>query len=774
MTASEILQESHVPGTDALFFLGCFSTRVTLYSQQVRALNLVDAILSDPELSAILSRHGRVAIIGGGAGGMTAAAAFAKSGRPLETIQIYERNPELLHLQLGCHDRYLHPLLYDWPRPGADRTDAELPLMTWKAGSAGSVALALREGFDSCRKYTSALRPVIPGKVTKIRPQEDGYEVQVDGKSMSEKPYDVVLLCIGFGYEVGVGIRDASDPRKRIRTTSYWDPFPICGPIKNPAPEHKIFISGNGDGGLADFVLSAFIYMSHEALCDFVMSHLNRHGTDAIKEVLLEIDRMAWQAPVGFELDIFREYDKRVRPLLLKNKLLVAEAARKLRPNVRIWFHTNERHLFKRGSAILNRLLFFLAIVADEEKQIHLYSNVKFDILPDEKIRIGDNEPFSVDYKFFRFGPDGRDNLEPFKEFSDKLSDVTKTPAEYPLTPKLNWAAFVRFAHPHYDLRRHTPPRGNYAPEIVSSITMVPGFKRFMWDEAQTYDGMERVLRSYDIAKISRDADRYGVDDDPFLMQVRLRAGEYLASVGRLPEGNEIYAHAKGKSDIVLERTQLENKHEIKTILAHQLYGHLDTHKAEIEAATAGFGKESLPVYKAKICSACRIIAAGFNKENRLQKRINYDIAEDLLNSMWTPVVLHASKSGPFVGCLYFLQRAKLCLRYAEIEWIHSGRIKHAEQALLFVNDGKRFLDETAALEGASVFSTYLLVCELMAKAYLWDASEPKLNELRRLVVKAVELLPRQVAMCHFTAQEMEKATGVRIGPRALLSDEGG
>jgi hypothetical protein len=45
-----VIREARVPST-SVFFLGCFASRVTLLSQQRRALNLVDAILA-PTLSA--------------------------------------------------------------------------------------------------------------------------------------------------------------------------------------------------------------------------------------------------------------------------------------------------------------------------------------------------------------------------------------------------------------------------------------------------------------------------------------------------------------------------------------------------------------------------------------------------------------------------------------------------------------------------------------------------------------------------------------------------
>lgn len=46
MTPQEIVDATLVPGTKRVFVLGSFEQRVTVYSQQVRALNLVDALLS--------------------------------------------------------------------------------------------------------------------------------------------------------------------------------------------------------------------------------------------------------------------------------------------------------------------------------------------------------------------------------------------------------------------------------------------------------------------------------------------------------------------------------------------------------------------------------------------------------------------------------------------------------------------------------------------------------------------------------------------------------
>src|SRR4051812_31616461 len=102
MTPAEVIAASIVPNTKSVFFLGCFEKRVTLFSQQVRALNLVDAILHQ----GLVRERGNVAIIGGGAAGLTAAAALAKVAPGLRAIDVYEQKEELLHFQHRS-DRYL-------------------------------------------------------------------------------------------------------------------------------------------------------------------------------------------------------------------------------------------------------------------------------------------------------------------------------------------------------------------------------------------------------------------------------------------------------------------------------------------------------------------------------------------------------------------------------------------------------------------------------------------------------------------------------------------
>ena len=62
MTPQELVEAALVTGTKRILVLGCFEQRVTVYSQQVRAFNLVDAILSQ---GLVRLNGGTVAIVGG-------------------------------------------------------------------------------------------------------------------------------------------------------------------------------------------------------------------------------------------------------------------------------------------------------------------------------------------------------------------------------------------------------------------------------------------------------------------------------------------------------------------------------------------------------------------------------------------------------------------------------------------------------------------------------------------------------------------------------------
>jgi NADPH-dependent 2,4-dienoyl-CoA reductase/sulfur reductase-like enzyme len=140
--AKQLVTDASIPGHCGWFGVGLReAARVTLYTQQVRALNLAWALKTVGEI-----RSGtRAVVVGGGAAGLTVAAALAH----LEAhVTVLEKEADVLPLQRNCYKRHLHPRIYDWPLPESKQASARLPLLTWRAGMARDVAFAIESGFE--------------------------------------------------------------------------------------------------------------------------------------------------------------------------------------------------------------------------------------------------------------------------------------------------------------------------------------------------------------------------------------------------------------------------------------------------------------------------------------------------------------------------------------------------------------------------------------------------------------------------------------------------
>ena len=184
--------------------LGSFARYVTIYSQQVRALNLVDALAKSGQLHS----GSDLVVIGGGVAGVTAAAAAAVKGA--RTVALFEKEESLMRLQASSSERFVHPHLYDWPEER--RSDsADLPIMNWTQNTADLVVTALLAQWQDLRSRLGsrietprtgcaklAVRPVAGGRV----------EVQADEDA--PRVVDLAILAIGFGVD------DTS------QTRSYW------------------------------------------------------------------------------------------------------------------------------------------------------------------------------------------------------------------------------------------------------------------------------------------------------------------------------------------------------------------------------------------------------------------------------------------------------------------------------------------------------------------------------------------------------------------------
>lgn len=432
MTPQEIVEAALVTGTKRVLVLGCFEQRVTVYSQQVRAFNLVDAILSQ---GLVRLNGGKVAIVGGGVAGMTAAVAFAKAAPNLARLDLFERRPSTLDFQRNSR-RFLHPHFYDWPAQGSDQSDAGLPLMNWQAGPAGDVAKTLATEFERAIG-TSKLAVFCDHEVTELKSTDLGpVRVVTNVGTAANRIYDVVVLAIGFGIERFLG----------PETSSYWTPTELSGPILADVDNPLIFISGNGDGGLVDFLIAAFDSHEHSDICKLLV---DQDLGPALAE-LEAIEHEAW-AP-GADIDLLAHYRDRVRHLVPPD--VWAAINERLRPNVRICLHTKEQRLLRRATALHNRFTVFLVLEADADdamgrKAITLKVGVDFDGVPPETgdVRlVGDPSAIQPFKRFLRLGPNADANLTPFAKLLAAYREAIAAGNPIrPVSPRLTATAVDRF-----------------------------------------------------------------------------------------------------------------------------------------------------------------------------------------------------------------------------------------------------------------------------------------------------------------------------------------
>ncbi|WP_156656304.1 NAD(P)-binding protein [Mycobacterium sp. 852002-51152_SCH6134967] len=154
----QVLDSFRLVPDRALYQVGAFETGVTVYSQQVRALNLAwsliesDTLISDPDEDP----KGRIAIIGAGFAGLTLAAALLKKAVAAEIV-LFERHDTVLPLQHGCESRWLHPYIYNWPEEGTDANSPGLPLLNWTASRASDVVREVIRSWSDDLKSVAGL-----------------------------------------------------------------------------------------------------------------------------------------------------------------------------------------------------------------------------------------------------------------------------------------------------------------------------------------------------------------------------------------------------------------------------------------------------------------------------------------------------------------------------------------------------------------------------------------------------------------------------------------
>lgn len=266
--AGDIL-DSYRVGNTPLFIVGTYDNGVTVYSQQVRALNLVWAavetgrFICDPEATpAQEDKPLRIAIVGGGMAGLSIAAGLLKK-RATAHVSIFEQRDTLMPLQHGSDSRWLHPRIYDWPGDGSHANVAMLPVLNWTAARASDVVVQILAEWKKVLSEDDVgkrLKLYCNARHLQIH-ESDGGSGQLDiewvaeqrsaidgtllaGTSTSTKgateSFDAVILAVGFGLE-------------RSGALSYWRNDTIGQPSLDQ-PRRAYIVSGQGDGAMIDLL----------------------------------------------------------------------------------------------------------------------------------------------------------------------------------------------------------------------------------------------------------------------------------------------------------------------------------------------------------------------------------------------------------------------------------------------------------------------------------------------------------------------------------------
>jgi hypothetical protein len=247
---TKLLELMEVPRSPRLYVLGCFARYVTVYAQQIRAFNLVDALAKN----GVLTARSEIAVIGGGIAGLTAAAAAAVRGAARAVV--YEKLENTMRIQRATEKRFIHPHIYDWPAARAlkgldDEAPAGHDVMDWTADRADAVVAELDQQWTKIRdRYSAAEEPRFNCHPIEIEPRGARWAVQGE-------EFDLVILAVGFGRDGEV-----------FGTESYWTDTSLDGLEMERGGTW--LVSGYGDGGLTELMRLCISDFRHRAVLELI------------------------------------------------------------------------------------------------------------------------------------------------------------------------------------------------------------------------------------------------------------------------------------------------------------------------------------------------------------------------------------------------------------------------------------------------------------------------------------------------------------------------
>jgi hypothetical protein len=323
-----------------VYVVGCFAKRLTLYSQQVRALNLVYALRQAGEMP----EESKVAVIGAGAAGLTAAVAAASLKAK---VTLLEKLQGPMDLQQNNRQRWIHPFLYDWPYlsefvndaevtvPPFKGDEAKLPLLSWSADYAANVAQEIVSQWEYYRRqFGIEVRWNVDKKILDLR--ADGTVSLRPGEDGSEQNFNAIILAVGFGLEA-----------KREDSDSYWSEDNLDSTIRAVGARQRWLVSGAGNGAFIDLMRLCFRRFRQDEVLNFFTS---AEGIDGILNPLRDLYEENYSN---------EEYSENFKSLPIGTKFIDAvrdKLLRRAQHLPEVFLVTPTRHFYSAQTSFLNNL----------------------------------------------------------------------------------------------------------------------------------------------------------------------------------------------------------------------------------------------------------------------------------------------------------------------------------------------------------------------------------------------------------------------------------
>ena len=354
IAAGEALESFRLQGN--VYVLGCFEKGLTIYSQQIRALNLAWSMVKSAPVESLR----RVAVVGGGFAGLSVAAGLLKKG--VRHVALFEKHAVLCPLQQGSDARWVHPRIYEWPDKGSSLPTAALPLLNWNAGRASDVVVQVLKEWESLKKglpqeqkieeyvnvrhlrVSSKMEIEWVGQKTAVKSDFGTSGTRETFAPLGTKEtFDSVILAVGFGMEKDVAIH-------------YWRNETFGQPQLMPGTQMYL-VSGHGDGALVDL----FRIRISRFRQDRILVELFPESGEVVKRLQhlkTELDRGSLKRE-----DLYDRFEKLTEDLATDFKSLLAELQSRLRADTDAVLRLNKidsfRKVFATRASFQNQFLLF-------------------------------------------------------------------------------------------------------------------------------------------------------------------------------------------------------------------------------------------------------------------------------------------------------------------------------------------------------------------------------------------------------------------------------